>query len=233
MRKLNAISKKYNIPIIEDACHAIRATFKGKNAGSFGLMGCFSFHPLKNLNVWGDGGIICTNSKKYASKLRLLRNHGLKNRNEISLFGYNSRLDTIQATVGLHLLKKIDKITNARIKNASIYDKRLKNIEEIEIPPRNIKDVKQVYHIYCVIVKDRNKLVNYLIKKGIDVKIHYPIPMHLQKPSKKFGYKKGDFKYAEYISKNVISLPVHEFIKTSEIDFVCKNIKNFYNLKKK
>ena len=229
MEKLNFISKKYKIPIIEDSCHAICAKFNNKNAGSFGLMGCFSFHPLKNLNVWGDGGMICTNSKKYAIKLRLLRNHGLINRNRISIYGYNSRLDTLQATVGLYLLKKIKKITDARIKNSLIYDKKLKKIKNVVIPDRDKKNIKQVYHIYTILVQNRDQLCCFLNKKGIDAKIHYPIPMHLQKPSKEFGYKKGDFKKAELMAKKVLSLPVHEFVTIKEINYVCYLIEEFYN----
>ena len=228
MTKINKIAKKYKLYVIEDSCHAALAKYKNKFAGNFGHFGCFSMHPLKNLNVWGDGGMITTNNKKFNHKLRLLRNHGLKNRNEIEIFGVNSRLDTIQAVVANHLLKKLRKITNSRRKNAAYLDKFLKKIPEIFIHDRS-KEKFEVFHIYSVQVKNRNKLNYFLRKNRIDSKMHYPIPMHLQKPFKKLGYKKGDFPISEKLSKNTISLPVHEFLKKEDLDFMIKKIKLFYN----
>ena len=112
---------------MEDACHAILAQNDSfKFAGSFGITGCFSMHPLKNLNVWGDGGVIVTNNKKIYQKIKLLRNHGLVDRNNCKIYGYNSRLDTIQAAVAIEMTKKIKDITNARIKNAKYLNKNLK-----------------------------------------------------------------------------------------------------------
>ncbi len=231
MQKIKKIAKKYKINVIEDACHSILATFKDKIAGNFGDFGCFSMHPLKNLNVWGDGGFILTNKKVYFNKLMLLRNHGLVSRNVNKIFGYNSRLDTIQATVALHLLKKIRKITNKRILNAQLLDKSLKNIKKIILKKRQIY-IKEVFHLYEFRVrnyKQRPLLINYLKKNGIDAKIHYPIPMHLQPASKIYGYKKGDFPICERISNTTISLPVHEFLKKKDILFMCKKIKEFFN----
>ena len=129
MDKLQEISKNYSIPIVEDACHALQAEFNSKRCGSFGELGCFSFHPLKNLNVWGDGGIIVSNNKDLSDNLKLIRNHGLINRDTCVKFAYNSRLDTIQAVVAKHLIeKKLDKITENRIKNALRYDSLLRDI---------------------------------------------------------------------------------------------------------
>ena len=122
MSAINKIAKKYKLKVIEDSCHAILAKYKGKIAGNLSDLGCFSMHPLKNLNVWGDGGFITTDNKSYYKKLMLLRNHGLVSRNINKIFGYNSRLDTIQATVALQILKKIKFITRKRIYNAKILD---------------------------------------------------------------------------------------------------------------
>ena len=152
MIKINKIAKKYNLFVIEDSCHAVLAKYKNKFAGNFGHIGCFSMHPLKNLNVWGDGGMIVTNNKKFDYKLRLLRNHGLKNRNEIEIFGVNSRLDTIQAVVANHLLNKLDKITQLRRKNASYLDIHLKKIPEIFVHERT-SEKYEVFHIYSLQVK--------------------------------------------------------------------------------
>lgn len=230
MDKILEISKKYNIPVVEDSCHAIEAKYKNKFAGTFGDFGCFSLHPLKNLNVWGDGGYVVIKNKKNYKKMLLMRNHGLIGRNKNLLFGYNSRLDTIQAVVANHLLKKIKKITSARIKNSYYLEKKLKNIKYLNFKPR-YKNLKEVFHLYEIRVNNsniRNKLVNYLRSKGIDAKIHYPVPMHLQPASKTYNLKRGMFLKAEEIAKTTISLPVHEFLKKKQLDHILKTFENFF-----
>ena len=227
MKKIKKIVKENKLYLVEDACHAICAKQNNIHAGNFGDFGCFSMHPLKNLNIWGDGGVVVTNKKKLAKKMYLMRNHGLINRNENLIFGYNSRLDTIQAVVANHLLKKISKITNSRIKNAKYFDKLLLNIKEIQIPKR-ISENKQVFHLYSIIVKNRDKLINYLRNKKIDAKIHYPIPMHLQKASSYLNYKNGDLPNTEKICKSIISLPIHEYVTKKDIDYMYQQIKLFY-----
>ncbi len=230
MQDIQKIARKYKLKVIEDSCHGILAEYKRRLAGNFGDMGCFSLHPLKNLNVWGDGGFIITNNKNYYKKLMLLRNHGLISRNVNKIFGYNSRLDTIQATVALHLLKKIRYITNKRISNAKYLDSNLKNISQIILKKRQ-KNLKEVFHLYefRVINKNiRNKLLNYLQKNGIDAKIHYPIPMHLQPAAKQYKYKNGDFPICEKISRSTISLPVHEFVNKKQLFFITRKIKDFF-----
>ena len=135
MIELNKISKKYKIPIVEDACQSILASINNKNSGTWSDFGAFSLHPLKNINVWSDGGIITTSNKKYYEHLKLLRNHGLENRDKVKILGYNSRLDTIQGVVGNWLIPSAKKIANQRIRNAKYYDKKLSLIKEITIPP--------------------------------------------------------------------------------------------------
>lgn len=227
MDKIKKIAKKYNLKIIEDACHAYLSSYKNIFAGNFGDTGCFSLHPLKNVNVWGDGGVITTNNKKIYKKLILLRNHGLKNRNELEVFGHNSRLDTIQAAIGYKMLDLVSNLTKIRRKNSFLYDKGLKNIKEIYIPPRE-KNIKQNFQLYCFLCKKRDELIKYLNKFGIDAKIHYPKPLHLQKPCVVNKYNKGKFPIALKVSKNIISIPVHEYIKKKEIEYVITKIKNFY-----
>ncbi len=228
MDKILEIAKKHNLKIVEDSCHGIKAEYKGKKAGSFGDLGCFSMHPLKNLNVWGDGGVIVTNSKELHDKLVLLRNHGLINRDICNIYGHNSRLDTIQAIVANTMLKKIDHITESRIKNALYYDEALSKIPQIKVPKR-FPDTKQVFHIYVIKAQKRNELQKFLIENKIDAKIHYPIPMHLQPAASHLGYKEGDFPIAEETCKSILSLPVHEFITKEQQDFVIQKIKEFYN----
>ncbi len=229
MKKIMSIAKKYKLHVIEDACHAILAhDDKKKYAGNFGITGCFSMHPLKNLNVWGDGGIITTNNKKIYEKLKLMRNHGLTSRDNCKMYGYNSRLDTIQAAVALQMIKKIHLITNARIKNANYLNDKLKLIKQIKIIKEK-KKYKSVYHLYQVYCEKRNQLNNFLRKNKIDSKIHYPKPLHLHDAAKNYKYYKGQFKNAEKLSKKIISIPVHEFISKKQLDFIINKIQKFYN----
>ena len=228
MKKILTVAKKYKLHVVEDACHAIMAhDDKKKYAGNFGITGCFSMHPLKNLNVWGDGGIVTTNNKKIYDKIRLMRNHGLISRNDCKIYGYNSRLDTIQAAVGLEMIKKINLITKSRIKNAKYLNDQLKDIKEITL----IKEktgYKSVYHLYQFFCKNRDGLDVYLRKNKIDSKVHYPKPLHLHHAAKKFNYKNGQFEIAEKLANRVISIPVHEFIKKKELDYMISKIKKFY-----
>jgi len=230
MDRIEAIAKKHHLFIVEDACHAVNASYKGRPAGSLGDIGCFSFHPLKNLNVWGDGGIATTNSEDLANKLRLLRNHGLVSRDECAIFAYNSRLDTIQAVVARHLLQKLNHITDSRIKNAAYFDLQLANIPQIKIPLRD-KAIKQVFHLYIISCENRDELQKYLISYGVDAKVHYSIPMHLQPAAASFGYKSGDFPVCEKMVSQVLSLPVHEFISQEQCARVVELIQQFYGHK--
>ena len=136
MIALNKIAKKYNVPVVEDACQSILASINNKNSGTWSDFGAFSLHPLKNINVWSDGGIIVTSNKKHYEKLKLLRNHGLIDRDNVEICGYNSRLDTFQAVVGNWLIPTAKKIANKRIQNANFYDQNLGKIKGILIPPR-------------------------------------------------------------------------------------------------
>ena len=228
MNEMIEISEEFGIPIIEDACHSILAEYRGKKTGTFGITGCFSFHPLKNLNVWGDGGIITTNSDDMNSKIRLLRNHGLIDRDHCEVFAYNSRLDTIQAVVANHLLGKIEDITKARIAHSDYLDKGLSHVSGIKIPQRN-SEIKEVFHIYSFMAENRDSLWDFLRQNGIDAKIHYPIPMHLQPAARYLNYKKGDFPVTERVANQTISLPVHEFVQLKDLDFMILKVKEFYS----
>ncbi len=228
MNKIREIAKTNSIEIIEDACHALQAEYFGERCGGLGRLGCFSFHPLKNLNVWGDGGIITTNDNELCKKLKLIRNHGLIDRDTCVQFSYNSRLDTIQAVVAKYLIEnKLNNITNSRINNAKKYDQELSNVEQVKLINRTI-GLKEVFHLYTFTAKNRDGLADYLKSKGIDAKVHYPIPMHLQPAAAIYGYKKGDFPMAEKLSNSCISLPAHEFIKHDQITYTTELIKDFY-----
>jgi len=227
MDPITAIATRHKLAVVEDACHAVKATYRGRGAGVLGTVGCFSFHPLKNLNVWGDGGIATTNSDEVAARLRLLRNHGLLNRDECAEFAYNSRLDTVQAVVARHMLQKLDHITESRIANAAVFDKLLGDVAGIRIPKREAW-IKQVYHLYIVRAERRDELQKFLVANGVDAKVHYPIPMHLQPAAKQFGFKPGDFPVCEATVKSVLSLPVHEFIRRDQQERTAELIRKFY-----
>ena len=224
------IAQRYGLLVIEDACQAVSASINGKPVGSFGISGCFSLHPLKNLNVWGDGGVVTTDSDELAEKLRLMRNHGLKNRDECEFFAYNSRLDTVQAIVGLRLMPALEAATEARIKHARTYDKAFSQLGElIKVPPRKAQ-VRQVFHTYVVQAKDRDNLHEYLCSNGVEAKIHYPIPIHLQKASRYLGYKEGDFPQCEAQARSIITLPVHQHLTEEQLQYVIATVNRFYGI---
>ncbi len=228
MPKIMEIANRHNLHVIEDACQAISASIDGQAVGSFGIVGCFSLHPLKNLNVWGDGGVIVTNSKELFDEIMLLRNHGLKDRDECVVFAYNSRLDTLQAIVANHLMNDLDDITSTRIRNARIYDEALSKLGDyVTLPPRK-GNVTQVFHTYVIQVKDRDRLHQHLLENGIEAKIHYPIPIHLQKASEYLGYREGDFPVCEAQARSIISLPVHQHLTDDQLACVIDEMRRFY-----
>ena len=228
MPKLLEISNRFKIPVIEDACQSILGAIDDKNAGTWGETGAFSLHPLKNINVWSDGGMIVTSNRNLYNKISLLRNHGLSNRNNVEILGYNSRLDTIQAVVGNWLLPQAHKITNKRIQNAKYLDKQLSKIKQIKIPPR-LKNYKIVYHLYIVIAEKRDDLLKYCLEKGIEAKVHYPIPMYLQKALNFMNHREGDFPITDKHSKKIITFPCDQHLSINELDYIISTIKDFYS----
>tara|TARA_Y100000591_G_scaffold328151_1_gene353985 strand:+ start:1524 stop:2624 length:1101 start_codon:yes stop_codon:yes gene_type:complete len=228
MVELKKISKKYKIPIIEDACQSILGSYNKKKAGTWGITGAFSLHPLKNINVWSDGGIITTSNKNVFEKLKLLRNHGLVDRDTVKINGYNSRLDTIQAVVGNWILPKAKGIAKKRIENAKYLDNGLLKVDGISIPPR-IKEIRSVYHLYIVFAKQRDSLLSYCHKKGIEAKIHYPKPMYLQDSLKHLKYKKGDFPITDSHTKKIITFPCDQHLGKNQLDYIIQTVKKFYN----
>ena len=229
MEAIMEIAEKHSLFVVEDAAQAVMASINGRRVGSFGDAGCFSLHPLKNLNACGDGGMLTTNSQEVYDRVKLLRNHGLKNRDEIEVFGYNSRLDTLQAVVANHVLGQLESITARRVKNARMYDRLLQELSHfVAIPPRR-ENVKQVFHTYVVRVKKRADLVGFLNDHGVETKIHYPIPIHLQKPCRELGYRKGNFPVCEEQVEEILSLPVHHHLAEDQIGYVVELIKKFYS----
>ncbi len=226
--EINQIATDHNLVVVADACHGIMSSYKGVGIAACSDISCFSLHPLKNLNVWGDGGVVVTNDKALADQLISLRNHGLENRDICRQFAYNSRLDTLQAVVAQHLLdNNIENITTSRISNANYLDEALTGIKQILLPQRN-RDKKHVYHLYMGLFENRDALQVFLQSKGIDAKVHYPVPMHLQPAAKEYGHKKGDFPVAEHIADNCLSLPVHEYVEKNQLEYMVAAIVEFY-----
>ncbi len=226
--KIKSIANKYNLKIIQDSCHAIDAKFRNKHPVHFGDVCTYSMHPLKNLNIWGDGGFIITQNAQLAKKLYLIRNHGLESRDKCVVFGYNSRLDSIQAAVATYKMKnKLNNITKKRIKNARTLDRLLKTNPHIKTVKR-LNYLKEVFHLYQINVERRDELQKYLLQHNIDAKVHYPRPIHLQPAAKNLNYKKGDFPNAERIANSTLSLPVHEFIKEKHLKYMASLINKFY-----
>jgi dTDP-3-amino-2,3,6-trideoxy-4-keto-D-glucose/dTDP-3-amino-3,4,6-trideoxy-alpha-D-glucose/dTDP-2,6-dideoxy-D-kanosamine transaminase len=221
------IAQKYKIKVVEDACMGIGAKILKKSPGTFGNVNAFSMHPLKSLNVMGDGGMIGTNDDKIAAWLRKYRNHGMINRDKLSMWGVNVRMQPLQSVVANIQLKEVDKIIEKRIMNANFLDRELAKNKNIQIP-RRIKGYRETFALYMANFKKRDELKRYLIKNKIEVKIHYPIPLHLQQPSKNCGYKKGNFPIAEKQAKELLTLPVHQYLKIDQLKYMVKKIDDFY-----
>lgn len=225
MEKILKIAKKHRLKIIEDACQAHGASYKGKKAGSFGDTGAFSFYPTKNLGAYGDGGAITTNSKSLYLKCKMIRNYGQKNRYEHVVKGLNSRLDELQAAVLSVKLKKLDDLNKKRNKIAQIYYKNLEDQKGLVLPKVR-KNSFHPYHLFVIQAKNRDKLHLYLKSKNIETIIHYPIPIHKQEAFKEF--RRLRLTNTENLAKKILTLPASPFTSEKEIKTVCKEIKNFY-----
>ena len=229
MEKIMKISKKYNLPVIEDAAQAIGTKYKDKFVGTFGEVGCFSAHPLKNLNAMGDAGYLVTNNRKISEKIRLMRNHGIKERDKVVTFGFVSRMDNIQATILNLRLKKLKKVIRRRRTNAKLYFKELSNLKNIALPIER-KNYFHTYHTFVIQADDRDKLKNYLEKKGISTKIHYPYLIFEQEAYKNI-FKNIDLKkfpISRNLNKRILTLPINQYMTKKEIKKICSEIKNFY-----
>ena len=225
MEEILTIAKKNNLKIIEDAAQAVGAKYNKKKAGSFGDVGSFSLHPLKNLHVNGDGGVVTTNNKRIYNFMKKIRNHGLKNRDELDFWGYNSRLDNIQAAIARIKLKHINKWNSRFRKIANYYSNELKNIVKV---PQISKQSIPIFHRYIIQTNKRDKLKNFLLQKGIETKVNYPIPLHLHKASRYLKYKKGDFPISEHQSKQILSLPIYNELNDNQVDYIIKSVRDFY-----
>lgn len=228
MLQIMDIANKHGLDVFEDSCCGIEARVGNQKAGSMGTTGSFSFHPLKNLNVWSDGGMVTTNDDEVAERIKLLRNHGLVSRDEVEIFGYNSRLDALQAVVALRMIDDVAEATDKRIANAMKLDQGLKELSDfVEVPARN-PNYKHVFHLYMVRVQNRDELVKFCNERGVEAKVHYPIELPYQNCSKYLGYKLGDFPKTERDCKSIITFPCHNYLTEEEVQYTIDTIKEFY-----
>jgi aminotransferase EvaB len=227
MRPLMVIANRYGIAVVEDACQAILGESDGKRVGTYGNAAAYSLHPLKNLNVWGDAGVIVTDDDALAANVRLLRNHGLSGRDEVEILGYNSRLDSVQAVVGSWLIGQTHDITNKRIANAAYYDGHFDGIAGVRLPDRR-PNAKRVYHLYMVFAQRRDALYAHLQEHGVLAKIHYPVPIYRQPALRHLGHRLGDFPVTDRHASEVISFPVDQHMTRDEQDYVIDTVRSFY-----
>ena len=224
--EIKKICKKHKLIFIEDAAHAFGGKYKGKYLGTLGDIGIFSLHPRKNFHVLGDGGIIVTNNRKLFEKLSLMRNHGLKERDEAIIWGTNSRLDNLQASFGNIMISQIKKLNENFLRIANYYSKNLKHL--VKTPIFDNKISTPTFHQYIIRTRNRDALKKFLKKKGVETAIHYPKPIHKQKAYKSnFGNIK--LKNTEKYAKEILSLPINAYLTDREVGYVVKNIKSFFN----
>ncbi|MGE0391977.1 MAG: DegT/DnrJ/EryC1/StrS family aminotransferase [Vicinamibacterales bacterium] len=223
-----AVADRHGLPVVEDACPATGAWINGKKAGTFGRVSGFSMHPLKPLNVMGDGGIVVTDDDALAGWLRLYRNHGLVDRDHIAFWGVNERLQPFQAVVGCRMLDGIEENIAARIRNARLLDEGLAPLREFIRTPERPAANREVYQLYLALATRRDDLLAYLVSQEIECKVHYPIPLHLQQCAAGLGYTKGDFPVAERQAAEVITIPAHQHLDPGHIEFIIEHIRRFY-----
>lgn len=229
MKAIMAIANKRNIPVIEDAAQAIGSARDGTQAGNFGLAGCFSFFPSKNLGCFGDGGMITTNDDAFAHKMQLLRNHGMEPKYYHSMIGGNFRLDAIQAAVLTIKLRYLDGWTEGRQRNAALYRSLLtqKELDKVLVLPTETPG-RHIYNQFTLLCPDREGLFKSLQEKKIGCDMYYPLCFHQQECFRSLGYKFGDFPKSEEATKKCLSLPIFPELAESEITEVVEAIAAFY-----
>lgn len=225
MEKIAEIAKKHNLPIIEDCAQSHGACFQGKMTGTFGISGCFSFYPTKNLGAFGDAGAIVTDDEAFADQIRMMRNYGsrIKYHNEIA--GINSRLDEMQAALLRVKLSHLQALNQERVVLAERYTSGITN-DKIRKPGLR-QGADSIYHQYVVQCRERDALQTYLLENDIQTQIHYPIPPHLAECYRDMGYTKGAFPITEQYAGEVLSLPLYTGMTFAEQDYVIEKLNNF------
>lgn len=218
------IARRHGLPVIEDACQAHGAEYKGQRAGSLADAACFSFYPGKNLGAFGEAGAVVTNNAALAEKIRILRDHGQHLRYYHSMVGWNCRMDGIQAAVLRIKLRHLDRANEARRRHAAYYNEALGLQEQIRRPLEAACN-RHVYHIYAIRVPQRDRFMELLAEKGIGCAIHYPVPIHLQDAYRHLGHREGSFPIAENCAAEFVSLPMFPELTAAQLDAVCDAVK--------
>jgi len=225
METIMKVAQKHGLKVMEDVAQATGATYRGQTAGTIGDFGAFSFYPSKNLGAFGDGGAISTNSEESYKKLIMLRNYGQSKRYYHDIIGINSRLDEIQCAILGAQLPYVHEWNDRRREIAARYTEGLKNVV---VTPVEQQGCKHVYHLYVIQTPYRDELQQYLLDRGIQCLIHYPIPAHLQQAYAYLGYKPGDLPTTEHIVKRILSLPMFPELTDEQVDEVIEGIKDFH-----
>src|SRR6266852_2249237 len=225
MDRVNDIARSRRIAVIEDAAQAIGARYKGRRVGSLGTAASFSLHPIKNLGVMGDGGFVATDSRAIYERISKLRNHGLRNRDECEMWGYNSRLDPLQAGFASIKLKRLDAWNQRCREIAGQYRKGLSDVVWV---PRDRDHEESVYHTFVIQLEERDRLVEHLSRQGVGSRIHYPIPIHLQECANSLGYGPGVFPVTERLARRILSLPIYPELTDAEIGHVIASVRSFF-----
>lgn len=225
MEPIARIAKKHHLELLEDCAQSHGACFEGKMTGSFGISGCFSFYPTKNLGAFGDAGAVVTDDEGLADELRMMRNYGSRVRYYNEIEGLNSRLDELQAAFLRIKLKYVDNLNSERRALALAYDTGIKN-DKIALPKVR-PGADNIWHQYVVRCGERDRLRQYLQENDIQTQIHYPIPPHLAECYRHLGYKKGDFPIAERYADEVLSLPIYTGMTGAEQDYVIEKLNSF------
>ncbi len=219
MDPILAVARRHGLIVIEDACQAHGAEYKGRKAGTLGDAGCFSFYPGKNLGAYGEAGAVVTNDAELAQKIRMLRDHGQSEKYKHAMIGWNDRMDGLQGAVLSVKLRHLDYWNDARRERAGFYDELLEDLPYIVLP-HEAPYARHVYHIFAVRVPERDKLLAILNSQGIGCAIHYPVPIHLQEAYEFLGYRRGSFPVAERIAQEVLSLPMYAEMTIRQLETV-------------
>lgn len=222
-------AKAHGLQVIEDGAQAVGAEYRGQQVGSFGIAGCFSFHPLKTLNACGDGGAVTTNDVGLYQELKVLRNIGLKERDDCVVWSHNSRLDTLQAAILMVKLKYFEQWNEARRANACYYQERLEGLPQVQAPAHYSYE-KPVYHTFVIQADHRDHLKAYLSDQGIGTAVHYPIPIHLQRAASGMELGAGSFPVTESQAGRILSLPVYPELEPAQLEHVADAVRSFYDV---
>ena len=224
MDPLIELAAHHGIFVVEDACQAHGAEYKGARAGSLGIAGCFSFYPGKNLGAYGEAGAVVTNNVKLAEKIKMLRDHGQAEKYYHEMVGMNGRMDGIQGAILSVKLRYLASWNHARIRNADLYCQLLGNVESL-ILPLKMPYARPVYHIFAIRVAERTKFISALAQRGITCGIHYPVPLHLQTAYASLGMKRGSFPLAERCANEVVSLPLYPELTVDQIHYIADAVR--------